>query len=495
MPILPDFTSRDVRQGVIRQSNLANFLAPDNSVSGAVNVDFDTIIGLGVVRPGTTQLGSAVAANRAPLGLNVFVTAGSITNVAIGVFKGASNASIYFYDTSWHTTGLTSLSNTATVNFAQLGNSLFMANGTDSMKSTPGGTTWVTTNCMTSRIPSLLFSAGGRLLAAGDPGYRCRIWFSSIIDPAATPFITWNENVSTGDFIDVNPDDGLGDLTGFAGSATLTLAFKANAFYRLNTIAKTIDPDLVFQIGAPTQKAITTCQGTTYFFSGRDIRSTTGDYPQWISRLGVQDFINAIPQANWNSVAAGNDGINVYFSIGNVTLNNAQNNQQLYPNVVLKFSPQDQSWTVRSYPTPYRFFTIFTQPNGRLMYGAEDKGTVKVFNVGLTDGIVGLEAGTPIFYELITQGLEFGDLAHTKIISDKIVIFSKYAQGAGIQIKADGGNYHDIVAGLNDNVTVLKNINFQGNQFFIRWYGNSTGQAPVWQGYTIPNISDQGITK
>jgi hypothetical protein len=218
--------------------------------------------------------------------------------------------------------------------------------------------TWVTTNSIGTYTPSLVFRYQQRLLASGDPTYPDRVFFSSIIDPTSSPFITWDVDPSTGDLIDVNPDDG-GYITGFSETSTFVLVFKNTGMYRMDTISKTVDAENIFNVGAVSQEAIVLCQGVTYYFSGVDIRRTNGGYPDQISRIGVQDFIDAIPQANWTSVCSGTDQLNVYFFIGDVTLNKNQDDERDYTNVVLKFSPRDESWSVHSYAQTYKFFAPY----------------------------------------------------------------------------------------------------------------------------------------
>jgi len=142
-------------------------------------------------------------------------------------------------------------------------------------------------------------SATGTLTKASGSG-DSSITFSA----ALNTFLTWNVNPSTGDWIDINPDDG-GYNTAFQETSTFALVFKNNAMYRLDTVNKSTDPQNIFNIGAVTQEATVACQGLVYFFSGTDIRQTDGGFPQQISRAAVQDIINAIPQANWGDVAAG----------------------------------------------------------------------------------------------------------------------------------------------------------------------------------------------
>lgn len=484
--ILQPFTLRDFRNGVYRKAAINSAIVPPNSVSNAVNVNFDTIIGSGVVRPGTTLLGGVVAANKTPLGLDEFVTSGGTLNLPLAVFSGASTATIYYFDTSWHASTLSTLSNTSKVRFAQIGNYAFMANGVDAMKSSADGNTWGTNSCITtdSVIPSLVFRSKQRLLAAGYSGYRDRVYFSSIISPAATPaFLTWNTNTTTGDWIDINPDDG-SNITGFAETSNTTLVFKAQGMYRLDVISKTVDSTNIFNIGAVSQESIVECLGSVYFFSGYDIRQTTGDFPIQISRLGVQDFLDAIPQANWASVAAGTDGLNVYFSCGNVTVGFTT-----YNNLVLKYSPRDQNWSVHSYAQLPRFFCQYTSStNGRKMIGADTGGNVQTYNVGTTDNT------TAINFLLETQELEFGNRAHVNNINDKLVIFTKYGLNSRIDVSQDDDDYIPARGSLGDRVNILSDLNITGSYITLKWSGTSTQKAPVFEGFYVEEIQDDGIT-
>jgi hypothetical protein len=362
MEKLQPFLLRDFRQGRYSKDIVSELLVPENSVSNSVNINFDEVIGSAKVRPGTVKLGDTVASGQTPLGIYGFVGPAGSPNLVLAVFSDGANGTLYYYDTSWHVSDLTTLSPTKKNRFATLGGSAFVTNTTDGMSCSVDGAVWVTGagNAMALYKPSTMYRYKARMLAMGDPTFPDRVFFSSIVDPTSSPFITWDTNVTTGDWIDVNPDDG-GYCTGFSESSTFALIFKNTGMYRMDTVNKTIDPDNIFNIGAPSQEAITLCQGVTYFFSGLDIRRTNGsDYPEQISRYGVQDYIDAIPTTNWLNVASGTDGLNVYFSIGDVTLNQNQSNQRTYTNVVLKFSPRDQNWSVHSYAMPLKLFGSYT---------------------------------------------------------------------------------------------------------------------------------------
>ena len=492
----PDVLVRDFSKGRVTKYSVNTFLIPKNSVSNSINLNYDTVIGSAVVRLGTTMLGGAVASNKTPLGLTNYVGSGGTPNIILAVFSGASTASIYYYDTTWHTSGLTSLSNTSKVRFAQLGGSIFMSNGVDAMKSSTDGSTWVTTNCPTTVKPSLIFRAKSRLLAAGwntgtTPNYRDRVWFSSVIAPQSSPFITWNEDTTSGDYIDINPDDS-SNITAFAETSNQVLIFKGSnglgtGMYRMDVINKSVDTQNIFNIGASSQEAVVTCQGIVYFFSGVDIRRTDGSYPEQISRLGVQDFIDAIPQANWSAVSAGTDGLNVYFDIGDVTLNVNDDNQQAYTNVRLKFSTRDETWSVHSYANRFKFFTNYTSTSGRTLIAADTTGSVQTMNSGFNDN------STPIFFFLETQEQEFGNRSHANGFNDLITIYAKDGGGTQVKVKSDEEDYDDVVDTLPLRVNTVDGVTFSGHYFTFKWFGSTSTSQPVFEGFQIEKAIDEGL--
>jgi len=488
---------RDMSRGVYRQAAVVSHLAPTNSVSHAMNVNFDTIIGSAVVRKGTQALGNVVAAGKTPLGLYNFVGVNGAPNLMLVVFSGATpnTATLYYYDTSWHASNITTLSNTAKNRFATLGGWVFRVNGV-SMKSSQDGASWATTNCITtdSVVPTLIWRAKGRLIVAGYPPFQDRVYFSSIVDMNSAPSITWNTNQATGDWIDINPDDG-DQITAFAETSNQVLVFKSQGMYRLDVVNKTTDSQNIFNIGAVSQEAVVNCQGTVYFFSGIDIRSTVGDYPQQISRLGVQDFIDAIPQANWSKVCAGTDGLNVYFSIGNVTLFTNKDEQVTYTNVVLKYSTRDQSWSVHYYKSNFLFFDNFVTSNGFTLVGAQTVGFVETLNIGTSDSATtgSLIDGAPIFFDLQTQEIDFGNRAIFNEISDEIVVFGHYGIDSEFYIQPDDDDFKPLNVNLSKRVNVCSDVNVSGHYFTFRWLGNSQTSTPVFEGFYIEKIADLGI--
>lgn len=540
-----------MRQGRITPSAIEEYLVPQNSVLTSQNVIYDQIVGAGVVRPGTTTTGT-VASGKSPLGLDTFVGKGGTPNYMMSVFKGASNATAYYYDGTWHATNKTALSNSAKNRFATLGGSVFMTNNVDGMFDSPDGQTFGTINSIPTIKTSLVHRYNARLLASGDPTFPSRVYFSSVVSSSAytftvtsanatigatytnngqtftvtatiasgttllmtgtgapsasgtltktagtgdssvtfsvvsNTFLTWNTNPSTGDWIDINPDDG-GYNTAFQETSTFMLVFKNNAMYRLDTVNKSTDPQNIFNIGAVSQEATVACQGIVYFFSGTDIRQTDGGFPQQISRAGVQDIIAAIPQANWADVCAGQDGLNAYFFVGDVTLNANTSAAYTITNCALKFSPRDQSWSVHSYASKYLFMTLYTDTNGSLMRGADTGGLVQTINFGATDNT------SAISYSLTTQDLEFGNRGHLKSIANQISFYSLNASASTITMLSDG-QPKPMTVSLNAPVTYSNTNTYTGHWFNFLWSGTSTGTAPRFYGFTIENVQDNGQT-
>ncbi len=428
------------------------------------------------------------------------------TSILLAVFSDNPTAILYYYQTDtglWAASDLDDLTLGQKCRFAVLGNRVFVTNAADGMASSGGGAVWTVgtaADCIDAgdAKPSLLKRYAGRMLAAGDPVYPDRVFFSSIIEPAASPFITWDTDDTTGDWIDVNPDDG-GNLTGFGEASTFLLLFKNNGMYRIDAINKTVDPENIFNVGAVSQEAIVTCQGVAYFFSGLDVRRTNGGYPEQISRLGVQDIIDAVPQANWEHVAAGTDGLNVWFNLGDVTLNPNTDQERLISNCQIKFSPRDETWSVHSYADEFWFYVDFTDEDGTRLRGATANGDVQTIDEGVRDrtGLVvaAADASEPISYELESQDLEFGNRAHLKGVSDKLVVFAKDGAGGQVEFRVDGGDAKSVPIALERRVNIGKDINLEGHFFNFRWFGVAGDVAPTFEGLYLESINDKGMTQ
>lgn len=122
------------------------------------------------------------------------------------------------------------------------------------------------------------------------------------------------------------------------------------------------------------------------------------------------------------------------------------------------------------------------------MVGAET-GEVQTINAGKSDD------GTPIYFELQTQEIEFGNRAHFKKISDKITVLNQFGIDTAFQVKENKGDFKDIQVDLNDHVNIGQKVDLGGNYFTFKWFGEASETSPILEGIYVEKVEDMGITK
>ncbi len=122
------------------------------------------------------------------------------------------------------------------------------------------------------------------------------------------------------------------------------------------------------------------------------------------------------------------------------------------------------------------------------MIGSDADGDVQTLNAGKSDD------GTPIFYEVQTQELEFGNRLHLKKISDKIVAFTHFGSTSQLQAKTDEGDWQKMPMSLSRRVNIGTDINLEGHFVTFKWFGESSEETPVWEGLYLEDITDLGMT-
>jgi len=123
------------------------------------------------------------------------------------------------------------------------------------------------------------------------------------------------------------------------------------------------------------------------------------------------------------------------------------------------------------------------------LVGAET-GEVQTINAGKSDD------GVPLYYELQTQEIEFGNRAHLKSISDKITVLTEFGIDSSFEVKENrNGDFKPIQISLNDSVNIGEDINLEGNHFTFKWSGESSENSPIFKGFYLEKVTDLGITK
>lgn len=120
--------------------------------------------------------------------------------------------------------------------------------------------------------------------------------------------------------------------------------------------------------------------------------------------------------------------------------------------------------------------------------GIDNSGDVQMINIGKSDDT------TPIYYELETQELDFGNRASLKKIADKICILGRQTDASSLQAQENDGDYKNIPLSMEKQVNIGKDINLEGNFFTFRLFGESSTQSPIFEGFAVENINDLGIT-
>ena len=142
------------------------------------------------------------------------------------------------------------------------------------------------------------------------------------------------------------------------------------------------------------------------------------------------------------------------------------------------------SWTHTAVGTPsVNVFTQIVQ-----MVGA-DVGDVQGINVGKDDD------GTPLYFELNTQEIEFENRAHLKKISNDIVVLTENGIDSSLESQQDDGDFKPVPISLKDSVNIGDDIDLEGNFFTFKWSGTAKETSPILKGIYLENVTDLGITK
>lgn len=454
---------RDVSEGVVQ--GVDNSITPPNAVYLAVNLVFDKVIGRAKLRSGTTLLGAQVSDNNACLGLYQHTTA-SGTKVPLSVF----NTVLYKYTSStWSSakTGLTA----AKMRFETFLDTTVGVNGTDIITSTDGAT-WNTTggDLDISNMPSgvtLIKEFQDKVYVAGKSGNLDRLYYSSTPTAGA---VSWT---SGNGFIDIEAEEGAGAITALAKVPGYLLIFKERSMKRWD--GSSTYPESLITIGAPSQEAVVQARQSVFYFNKRGVFETTGGYPRKVSRR-IQDIIDAIPSSYYSSVSGGTDGERVFWSIGDITLDDLT-----LTNCVIIYNLDSQNWSLLSFPNEFKRFAIQVDSNGdEIVLGGDDDGNVwKVFS-GTADG------STPINYLLQYHPQEFSSRGRKKELS-KFVVYNNNVKNGQLSCRIDGNGSFQPVGIVNKNEhEMIKDL--KGRFFEFRVQGSGQDDISLI-GIDFPEVS------
>lgn len=475
---------RDWQYGM--NDSVCNFLLPEQYLRLALNVTTDEGGGneLGNVKglTGYSQINdAAVVSGNSILGLGSYVdyTSGTLsTEKVVMVNNSGDTASNTYFDngSAWQQIGVAGTNFTADTKarFAMFLDLLWVGNGVDAIMTWGGvGTSeWGTTQATDAPIGSLLVPFYSRMNIAGNPDYPSRLYYSDFVDTDGN--IAWND-----DYIEFNSNDG-DIITALERNGALLLIFKNRRLYTWDGVQT--QPDPIFDVGTPAQEGVVTVRGITFFFGvvGDEpaIFQYRGDYPTEISRPMRRWLLN-MDSNNFDNVVSWNDEDHVFFSVGDVTIDQID-----YSNVVLRYCISKDSWSVLTLGHAPTVAMVHTETDNSktLMFG-DDSGSVYEFD-GSYD-----YAGGGIEYKIRTKELEFGSRNIEKTIN-RFYVYSNNPQGMNIRVRVDGKQWHDL-GHLKKPVEDVE-CNLQGRWFEFEVSGLSNGIEPFsFDGFEFVDIKTE----
>lgn len=457
---------RDVSGGNIQK--VSSDITIPNSVPFSMNVIFDDVLGEAVSRKGTNIVGSQLAASQACLGLFQHLDSTAAQNKLFAVF----NSIIYdVSDSSQDVTGLTA--NDA--NFATFLNTTLMLNGAEARSYTAAGG-WVSTGGVlnVNGVPSgakFPIEFKDRMYAA----ITDRLYYTNVVTSGA---VSWSASGSGS--LQVEQEDGGGTLRALNKVPGYLMIYKQRSLKRWN-FDSSFPEDLV-NIGTQSHKSIVRARGKNFFFYGPNgFYETSGGYPTRISRP-VQRIVDGIASSFYASVNGWSDNENIYWSIGDITVDFDRGFTETYNNVVLRYTIDTQQWAPLQYAHEFRAIHQYISGNDTLIVGGDTNGQVLRLNTTNSD-----YNGNAITYILESPEFTFNAREKRKTIFEKIYVHSDGTQGAELQRRIDYGEWKSI-GSLKDIVTEVWIQPLIGHVFSFRIVDSTTGEQIKLRGLDFPSV-------
>lgn len=466
MPKLPKQIFRNCNKGLVMP--VSHLLAPIDSVYFSQNLEYDTKIGVAKIRHGTARVGDQIVDNAEVLGVHQFITTGGVAILLAAVNDGASpsHLDIYSLTGSTWTKRKEDLTKDIKARFLTYLDTVVAYNGTDAATCSVNGTAWAaaTGNLDGANFPlgDVAIEWNDRIYVSGVSGEKHRLYYSSTPTAGA---ISWT---SGNGYLDIEPEDGGGDITALAKVPGYLLIFKERSLKRWN--GSSTFPDDLFKVGAASMEAVCLGKGAAYFFSadGKGIYATAGSYPALISKP-VKDIIDAIPSSYYTSVSSHSDGTDVRFSIGDITLDGLD-----YTNVVLKYNIDTQTWSCHSYGTEPLVWTTYKSGGETITIFGDNDGNIMEIGTG-TEDVDAAAAVVPIEFTYQTHELEFSDTIQE---ITRLVVHTRYGKDSKVLARIDNGDWKEIGSVKNDNQLI--NCSLRGTRFQFRISGtNKAGDVEI----------------
>jgi len=462
-------------EGLIQSIQMNDTIAPEQSLSTAVNVVFDRI---GAI---TTRLG--ITSFATSLGGKI-ITLGKYSQNASSnrqLLAQVGNTISAWNGTTW-TAVRTLTSSTNKARYSQFLNYTYTVNGSDAggdAIQTYDGTTYAATNVGT--LPK------GDYVQAGFEG---RVWVAD----ATTDRLYYSDIVSAGgvitggsDYIEkLSPQDGE-SFTGLFRVPRALLVFKQNHIFRVYG-ATSLDPYPAYNVGTFSQESIVEAKNGIYFHHSSGFYWFQYDgQPQEISRR-IKGYVNAIPRSYFENVTGAYDGKdNITWSIGPVVVEGKS-----YNNCQVRYTISTQVWTTYDLSSSIVPTAMLTYDSGNIIAQIVGTNSGGVFQqeLGISDN------GEKIYFEWVTRWVSFSDMWSMRKQVSGIMINHQNGSGTLFQYQTDKDleNQWNDIGTLDEDYSSLFPA-FQSDDFNrirFRVSGFTHGTQIVFDGLEIDTLIKLG---
>lgn len=478
-----------VDQGVVRENRVSRQAIKktyQRSLALAYNCDLRQKMGAVVVRKGSRKIGSSNATTSIiPLGVGIMDSLAH--NRPFGVWNESGNAVLtYFTGAGWSTAS--GFPTTATeYNFVQLGGRIFAVGASVMYESDSLATFTSQENRGCLQLPAkVVWEMGGRIFASQITGRSGYVQFSSLWNPAgydsvATKNITWNTDITSGDALIINPDDGAGEVVGGIFTGNTYVIFKERATYMYRKAQRGVEPDAYLQVGSANKDSYTACQGFGYFFSA-PTKKTSGTESGGIYKTNggslkdiswaIQDIIDSV--ADPKKVRLESDQYSVYAYLGDISIDDVT-----YSNVVMVYHTINDTWE-----GPHSFpYDDMRMVRGST-FGLIAQTKLKMVQLETDDST---DDGTQIEYNAKSNVQEIEEELYLKSLNF-FGIYTQKATGSTLRLstKKRGRNDGSNDIAINQDMQDIQNpVSGEFNSLTYEWFGIKDREPAIFEGAII----------
>lgn len=471
MPSLESKSYLNLSTGLITEGAVSEYRAPLDTVTESLNWKFNRI-GAATSRDGTTLLGNQLSGDT--LGLHEFRDSGAGTNNQLLMVN--DNTLYYLSSNSW-TSKRTGLTVGAKARFTTFLDFVWMVNNenpTAIWDGNPSNSFVTSGNVSGAPVGKFIENFRSRVWILGNNDYPDRVWFSSLPSSVTTPVVTWDTSVTTGDWINISPQDGE-NITGGIRTRKALLVFKNNHIYPIFSINQT-EPDPVTNVGTYSHESIVPAKDGTYFHHPSGFyRYNVGTEPQEVSKA-IVDIVGNISASEYGNINGWleTNGDNIVWAVGDVTIGGTT-----FSNLEVRYTISTQTWT--HYSKPAQALTHSRYDDGSTLFQliGDDDGNILKVDTGLDDN------GTPISLSLIHRWAQIDGLSSTRKDITKMLFAHKEATGLNIgwQNEEFVENEWTPLAQLEEFNTVVNNANVRGRKLRFRVSGHVSGEPVIYNGF------------